>query len=374
MARILIVDDNPALRALLKRLLAGALGHEAVEAENGLAAVEAFDRVRPDLVLMDLWMPGMDGLEAFKRIRANPQNVDTPIIFVSADTEKSRWVEAFAAGANDFVAKPYDKNELAARIATHLKLASLTRELKAKNALLDRENYLAGHVQKQLLPQRLDFTGLETATVYQAQDLIGGDFYDAWEHDGTVFLVMADISGHGASAALLMAVCKGLMLSLGRTGAGPEELMGELNQLLYALLDGGDLDMYVTMVLAAVKPGLDRIGIISAGHAPCWLIGAGEGGLTRLESNGPALGLHRDYPWREERHDFTAGQTLLLLTDGLIELRSPEGDFFGEERLTGLLRPDRRPKDLIGEIIEAALPFCMGRLHDDLAILAARRI
>ena len=111
---------------------------------------------------------------------------------------------------------------------------------------------------------------------------------------------------------------------------------------------------------------------VSAGHVPAFVIG--ERGLTEIASTGPALGIIPDFEWTGTVTPFRPGETLFHYTDGLTELRSPAGEFFGDARLRALLRADRSPKDLIGEIIEAALPFCKGTLHDDLAMTALRRL
>ncbi len=270
------------------------------------------------------------------------------------------------------MSKPYHHQELAARLSLHLKLSSLGRELRAQNALFSRERYLAGCVQRQLLPRDLDFDGFESAAVYQAQEQVGGDFYEAWDDGAGVYLLMADISGHGASAAMLMAVCKGLLLSLQAARLGPAEIVGRLNRLLCNLLDGGDLDMFVTMVLCRIDRASPVLTAVSAGHVPAFVLRAQ--GLTEIASSGPALGIIPDFDWSDCVVPFSPGDTLFHYTDGLTELRSPSGEFFGDDRLRELLRPDRPPKDLIGEIIEAALPFCMGTLHDDLAMTALRRL
>ncbi len=370
MPRVLVVDDNRIVRDMLKRHIAAMAGIEIVEAGDGQRAVEIVRQAAPDIILMDLMMPGMDGIEAIRRIREEPENADIPILFLSTETDRGKWVEAFEAGANDFVQKPYEKRELLARMDTHLRLAALTRELRMKNALLEREQYLAGHVQSQLLPQRLEFPGFEANAVYQAQEQIGGDFYDAWDDGDTVRIVMADISGHGASAALLMAVCKGLLYSLATSRPDPEDMVAELNRLLYDMLSGGDLDMYVTLVFAAISRKTDTLRFLSAGHAPAYVLGAS---VVALGSTGPGLGFHQDFTWRTVTVPFPPGTTLFLLTDGVTELRSPSGEFFGEKRLEQLLSPGIPPRELIGRIIDHALPFCKGRLTDDLAMLAIRR-
>jgi sigma-B regulation protein RsbU (phosphoserine phosphatase) len=371
MPRVLIVDDNRIVRDMLKRHVATRPGVEIVEAGDGMRAVEIVRAKAPDMILMDLMMPGMDGIEAIRRIREDPANADIPILFLSTETDRAKWVEAFEAGANDFVQKPYEKRELMARMDTHLRLAALTRELRVKNALLEREQYLAGHVQSQLLPQGLDFPGFTASAVYQAQEQIGGDFYDAWDDGETVHVVMADISGHGASAALLMAVCKGLLYSLAKTRPDPGDMVAELNRMLYAMLEGGDLDMYVTLAFAAISRSRNTVSFLSAGHAPAYVLGQG---VVALGPTGPGLGFHNDFTWETVTLPFGPGNTLFLLTDGVTELRAPGGEFFGEKRLLELLSGDAPPRELIGRVIDHALPFCKGRLTDDLAMLAIRRL
>jgi sigma-B regulation protein RsbU (phosphoserine phosphatase) len=370
MTRVLIVDDNRIVRDMLKRHVTTRGDVEVVEAGDGARAVELVQTSPPDVILMDLMMPGMGGIEAIRRIREDPRNADIPIIFLSTETDRAKWVEAFDAGANDFIQKPYEKREFLARMGTHLKLAALTRELRLKNALLEREQYLAGHVQSQLLPQRLDFRGFDISAVYQAQEQIGGDFYDAWEDGDTLSVVMADISGHGASAALLMAVCKGLLYSLAKTRLRPADMVAEMNRMLYAMLDGGDLDMFVTLAFAEVDRAMDALRFLSAGHSPAYLLGET---VTALGPTGPGLGVHREFAWDTVSMPFLPGQTLFLLTDGVVELRAPDGEFFGEKRLAGLLSKDLSPRELIGTVIDQALPFCKGRITDDLAMLALRR-
>ncbi len=371
MTRVLIADDNRLVRDMLKRHMAMDPGIEVVEAEDGARAVELVRASPPDVILMDLVMPGMDGLEAIRRIREDPRNAGIPIIFLSSETDRGKWVEALEAGANDFVQKPYERRELQARMGTHLKLAALTRELRMKNALLEREQYLAGHVQSQLLPRNLDFAGLEISSVYQAQEQIGGDFYDAWEDGEIVNIVMADISGHGASAALLMAVCKGLLYSLSKARLSPAGMVAEMNRMLYAMLDGGDLDMFVTLAFASVNRTANTLRFLSAGHSPAYLLGDS---VVPLGPTGPGLGFHREFTWETVTMPFLPGQTLFLLTDGVVELRAPNGEFFGEKRLMALLSKDLPPRELIGTVIDKALPFCKGRITDDLAMLAVRRV
>ena len=372
MTLVLIADDNPIFREVIKRHVTSLFGFDVIEAHDGAEAVELAERARPEMILLDLVMPGMDGIEAIRRIRGLPGLSEVPIVFLSAETDRRKWAEALSAGANDFISKPYHRQELAARLSLHMKLASLGRELRAQNSLFSRERYLAGCVQRQLLPRDLDFPGFDSAAVYQAQEQVGGDFYDAWDDGCGVYLLMADISGHGASAAMLMAVCKGLLMSLRGERLAPAAIVVRLNKLLCGLLDGGDLDMFVTLVLCRIDRATPTLTVVSAGHVPSFIL-SGRG-LLEIASHGPALGIIPDHAFADQTAPFGPGDTLFCYTDGLTELRSPQKAFFGDKRLRALLRPTLPPKDLIGEIIEAALPFCMGMLQDDLAMAALRRL
>src|SRR5215813_2412260 len=137
-ARILVVDDTPAniqtLTAILKEK-----GYQLSVAINGRQALEVIEKVRPDLVLMDVMMPEMDGYEACRQIKTSPSWQDLPIIFLSAKTDTSDIVHGFELGAVDYVAKPFNAHELLARVNTHLTLQSLRRQFELRNAELARE-------------------------------------------------------------------------------------------------------------------------------------------------------------------------------------------------------------------------------------------
>src|SRR5688572_18678319 len=140
-ARILVVDDTPANIQTLTAILKDQ-GYQLSVATNGRQALEVIEKVHPDLVLMDVMMPEMDGYEACRQIKASPSWRDLPIIFLSARTDTSDIVHGFELGAVDYVAKPFNAHELLARVNTHLTLQSLRRSLAAKNAELARAHEL----------------------------------------------------------------------------------------------------------------------------------------------------------------------------------------------------------------------------------------
>jgi DNA-binding NtrC family response regulator len=137
-ARILIVDDTPANIQMLVAILKEP-GYQLSAATNGRLAIEAIEKVRPDLVLMDVVMPDMDGYEACRHIKASARWRDLPIIFLTAKTDTADIVRGFELGAVDYVGKPFNGHELLARVSTHLTLQRLRREMEERNASLARE-------------------------------------------------------------------------------------------------------------------------------------------------------------------------------------------------------------------------------------------
>lgn len=370
--RILVADDDRSTRLLLQHHLTTAGDFDLVFAIDGYEALAAMDEYAPDLVIIDLCMPRLDGISVIREIRRRHNASALPIIFISAVTDKNMWVEAFAAGANDFVAKPYQRNELLARITTHLEVARLTRRLERQNEIMERERKLAAMVQKHLMPGSLEFPGLEAASLYRAQKDVGGDFIDAWQHGSRAYFAMADISGHGASAAMLMAFAKGLLNSIGRTSRQPEEMVREMNARLYEMLGPSELGMFLTMALCVVDRESWTLTHLGAGHPPPCL--AGEDHTVWFESQCPALGLLPEIECRPQEVSLNRGETLFLYTDGLTEIRGPGEELFGHERLLSLLRPGRAPRDLVEDVLIEAMGFGGGALDDDLAMLALRRL
>jgi sigma-B regulation protein RsbU (phosphoserine phosphatase) len=372
MKRILVVDDNEASRLLLVHHLGRARpAYEIIQSVDGLSAVARTAAESFDLVLMDMAMPGLDGLATVRCIRENPRLALLPIIFLSAEEDRARWVEAFESGASDFVHKPCEMRELLARIDTHLRISTLTRLLDRKNVQLERERRLARTVQAGLLPRDLDLPGLETATFYRAQEQIGGDFYDAWQRGGQIHCVIGDISGHGTPSALLMAVCKGLLQSLALEFSRPRQAVAELNHMLYAMCDQGDLAMFVTLVYASLDLAQNELRLVSAGHVPVYRLT--DAGPEAIGPTGPALGLTAEFEYGERLLPFHPGEGLLLYTDGLVDAQALSGERFGAERLEHLCAGEKRPKQLLRALADAAESFCDGNYSDDVAMFALRR-
>ena len=215
-AKILVVDDTPSNIQSLAATLKPA-GYQVLVATNGQQALDVMAKVRPDLILLDIMMPIMDGFEACVNIKANAEWHDIPIIFLTAKTETADLVKGFELGAVDYVNKPFNAHELMARVHTHLTVDRLRTSVSEKNAALEKaqaqmsaELDLARAMQVAILPSRFPVApGCDGSARMLPATTMGGDFYDFIElPGGRIGLVMADVSGKGVPAAFFMAVAR----------------------------------------------------------------------------------------------------------------------------------------------------------------------
>lgn len=367
---VLVVDNDLSTRILLERQISPSMGFRVVFADSGQQALQAIRESRPELIILDFYLPDMAGLELVRTIRRDYALDELPILILSTSSDIDLRVQAFEAGANDVLTKPHQKAELLARLRNLYRMTSMTRELEERSKRLSEELYLARHVQKQLLPRSFNFQGLTTNALYRAHDDVGGDFYDAWEENEEVHLVMGDISGHGTSSAMLMAVCKGLLASFAHSPHPLEERLTRMNSILYETMDSGGLDMYVTMVYACVSPTRQYVHLISAGHAPTYIVAKDR--TEVITATCPALAILPSIECKGVTRKLLPGNTLLLLTDGLLELRR-NGEMFGEGHMLKSLNKESPPGVLICSLVHAALNFSGGVVNDDVAVLAVQR-
>jgi len=209
--RILVVDDTPeniqALAGILKDRQ-----YQISVATNGRQALDIIDRVRPDLILLDVMMPEMDGFETCRQLKCNPAWQGIPVIFLTAKTETADIVRGFERGAVDYVAKPFNAHELIARVQTHLQLLRLRNDLAQKNeqlaaanARMRQELEAASRVQRALLPQTpIVSDRVRMSWIYHPSTELGGDSLNFFVLDNRyLVLYVLDVSGHGVQAALL---------------------------------------------------------------------------------------------------------------------------------------------------------------------------
>lgn len=364
-ATILVVDDSPVNLQVLVRTLHGT-GHRILAARDGRAALDIVRRARPDLLLLDVMMPDVDGFEVCRVLKADPATQETVVIFLSALGDVADKVAGLQLGAVDYVTKPIQPDEVLARVANHLTRLRLERELRASRDRLDHELESAGRMQRLILPPRLpEHPGVEFAASYQTSRHAGGDYYDVLTlGPGQYGLMVADVSGHGAPAAIVMAMIRAALHSHPATHSDPAAVMHMLNTHFEFLWD---TSMFSTAIYAVVDAGRRELHWACAGHPPPLVVRAGTP-VRPLEINAvpPLLMLPLDrIP--TSRVTFERGDRVVFYTDGITERIDAREEMYDLERLVALL--DRSAgvpaAELVDRVVADVSAFAAGHEPED---------
>jgi sigma-B regulation protein RsbU (phosphoserine phosphatase) len=389
-AGILVVDDTPANLQVLAGMLKDR-GYKVRPVPGGKLALLAARRDPPDLILLDINMPEMNGYEVCEHLKADDALKGVPVIFISALTEQLDKVKAFATGGVDYVTKPFQMAELHARVETHLRLRRLRVELEAANARLaevngrmTRDLRAAAKIQEAFLPRQAPrVPGADFAWAYRPCDELAGDGLNVIPlGDGRVGLYVLDVSGHGVAAALLSVTLSRLLsppadpssiLTRGEVGGRsdvtpPGDVAARLNRLFP--FDPAT-EQFATLIYGILDVPSGEFHYVSAGHPGPVHLPAG-GGPVILESRGSLIGL-ADEAYEERSVRLGAGDRLYLYSDGVSEAANPAGELFGDGRLLEAIGRWRSeplhvgPNALLGEI---ARWRGSERPEDDISLLA----
>ena len=348
---ILVVDDTATNLQVLVRTLQTS-GHRILAAKDGPTALDIAMRAQPDLMLLDVMMPGMDGFEVCRRLKSQPETRHMMVIFLSARGELADKVSGLELGAIDYITKPIQGEEVLARVAVHLTRQHLERELRQSRDRLDKELAGAAQMQQQLLPPTMPpHPSIRFGSFYQTSKHAGGDYYDVLPLGGDrLGVLVADVSGHGARAAIVMAMIRAVGQTYPGVADDPPAVLHYINRHFQFLWD---TPMYATAVYAVVDAERRKIRISSAGH-PLPLHVGRDGTVTS-----PVLDTSLCLLW-EELHNvpcvdvpFEPGDRWLFFTDGITDRLAPDGTMFDPERLAAALARTRAsaPADIVSEII-----------------------
>ena len=374
--KILIVDDSPANRLLLANILQKDGHHDlttAASAEQAYAALglghPASTPAEVDLILMDIVMPGVDGIEACRRIKAEQALRDVPVIMVTANTDVASLQAAFAAGAMDYITKPVDRLELLARVRSALSLKQETDRRKSREMEIIQigasiqQTLLLGHVPRHL-------SGVQLAARAIASELIDGDFYDFFQHGQDVLdVVVADVMGKGVPAALLGAATKAhVMRAVTRLAATcaltdpgdlpePKDIVGEVHANITAELIR--LGAFVTLCYARIDLARQQVSIVDAGHCKTVHYHRDSGTCSLIHGTNMPLGFDLQEVYTQVTRPLCPGDLLVFYSDGITESRNAEGETFGTDRLMACVEAGAGMtcQDLIASILATAARF-----------------
>ncbi len=331
---ILVVDDSPVNLRLIVRTLEGR-GYRILAARNGRSAIDIARRVHPDLILLDVMMPEMDGFEVCRALKADPLTRDAIVVFLSALGEVSDKVTGLELGASDYITKPIQAEEVIARVANHVTRQQLAQEVRRSRDRLQKELASAGAMQRDILPARLPSgNGAAFSAYYRTSLYAGGDYYDVLPlPDGQIGIIVADVSGHGAPAAIVMAMIRAAVHAFPGFACDPAEMVRYLNRHFEFLWES---PMFATALCALVDPRDRSVTIACAGHPPPLVLSQGRVTPFPVEATMPVLMM--DLPKVPDvRQALAPGDRILFYTDGVTERHDPSDDMFDLPRLMSSL-------------------------------------
>jgi sigma-B regulation protein RsbU (phosphoserine phosphatase) len=329
--KILLVDDNPTNLQVLFQTLDGR-GYNLLVAKNGEIALNIARKAMPNLILLDIMMPGIDGYEVCRQLKADPLTREIPVIFLSALVDTKDKVQGLDLGAVDYVTKPFQPDEVIARVNTHLTIYSLKREVQAQRDELEDELQSVAEEQRKLLPKQLPrIDGLKMSVFYETSRYAGGDYYDIIKlPDNQWGFIMADAAGHSTSAAVLVAMTCTLLRSYPEPPMNPAQVLRDINEHLCSLSDNS----FLTALYMVYDAESHNLSIARAGHPPPVLFRPQDAKAIELECKGVwplAIDPYANVPLTETT--LQSGDRLMLYTDGITERFGPEGECYEVERL-----------------------------------------
>jgi serine phosphatase RsbU (regulator of sigma subunit) len=327
---ILLVEDEMALQELVSYQL-NAEGYQIFAVDNGPDALQLVEsKIQPDLVLLDVMLPKMDGFQIANALRAKNATGRTPIIFLTARSTLNDKLTGFDTGAVDYLTKPFKIAELKARVKAHLQLVDAAQQ--QGRAELDYEMAQAADIQQRLMPRVLPvIPGLDLFARCQPAQQVGGDFFDVTvRSDKQLFFSQADVSGKGLPAALLMSSVLAALWSATNRHTNPVTILEQVNQDFYQKLT--DMGKLVTALAGIYNPDTRQIVFANAGHSSVIYCPVNSH-PTIIEADGPPLGTLPDLLSELQQISLTPGDLLLIASDGLTEAEAGDGTMFGYDRL-----------------------------------------
>lgn len=388
MKTILIVDDEPFNLDYLEQELED-LNYEIITAVNGQEALEKIQNHLPDLVLLDIMMPVMDGFAVLEKVKADPATRAIPIIVISANNDLQSVVRGIERGADDYLPKPFEPTILRARISSSLEKKQLRDKEQLYLQSLEREMNIARDIQTEFLPVELpQVPGWEIAAYFKAANMVAGDYYDSFSlPDGNLVCVVGDVCGKGVGAALFMTLFRSLIRATFTStylshGNGPQALPpGErLWRAIsftnnYVASTHAQALVFSTVFIALLDVQNGTLTYINAGNeAPILL--RQDGTLEELLPTGPVIGFMEDAKYSSQETRMGFGDILLTFTDGIPDSLNSNEEFFGHERPVNILKQNRASASGCVEQLGQELIQFIGdaKQFDDITMLAVRRV
>jgi len=326
---ILIVDDTPINIGVISGALKDSFKTKvATNGEKALAIASGEDK--PDLILLDVMMPVMDGYEVCRRLKANPDTRSIPVIFLTGQTGTEDETRGFEVGAVDYIHKPFSEAVVKARVRTHLMLREAHEQIAQQLIAINIELEMARQIQLSILPRNTPkIVGLEIVACYIPMTSVAGDFYDFIIVDEKhVGILVADVSGHGLPSALIASMLQVALTAQVAHASDPARVLSGLNQALCGKFEQN----FVTAAYVFADMEKKVITYAGAGHPPLLFWRKSTGKVSEVLQNGLFLGMFPGATYESLSFPVEAGDRAVLYTDGIPETKNPAEEEFGTAR------------------------------------------
>lgn len=333
MQRLVVIDDNANDLQVTRRFLERRGFHvtAVTSGEEGLREAQA---ITPDAFVVDYRMPVMDGFEVTRRIKSDPALRTIPVLMLTGADKPEYVVEGLDAGADDFVTKGSDTEILLARLRALLRVKAYQDQLRKLNQQITNDLQIARRVQEALVPpSTFHAPRIAIRSAYIPSETLSGDFYDYFMQDDVMYLFVADVSGHGLPAAILVSLLKSYIHTEVDASTPLADLMTRLNDFLFSV-------SLPTQFATAQLFRIDARGLMSfvnAAHPPFLLFRGCEGRTAVHEHPSHLLGAIPRMSYQEQSLTIAPGDTLFVYTDGLTDRRNAAGEFYAIDRIAALI-------------------------------------
>jgi phosphoserine phosphatase RsbU/P len=326
---ILIVDDTPINIGVISGALKDT--YKTKVATNGEKALAiSSGEEKPDLILLDVMMPVMDGYEVCRRLKANSATQNIPVIFLTGQTGTEDETKGFEVGAVDYIHKPFSEAVVKARVHTHLMLREAHEQIARQLVEINLELEMARQIQLSILPRDTPkIRGLDIVARYLPMTSVAGDFYDfIIVDDKRVGILVADVSGHGLPSALIASMLQVALTAQVIHASAPERVLSGLNRALCGKFERN----FVTAAYVFVDMEKKLMTYAGAGHPPLLFSRKSAGKVSAVSENGLFLGMFPEATYTSVQLPVQAEDRVVLYTDGIPETRNPAEQEFGTAR------------------------------------------
>ncbi len=376
--KVLIADDTNTDRLILESIVKKE-GHRVVSARDGEEAVAAFQRERPDVVLLDALMPKLDGFGAARQIKALAGEALVPIIFLTSLTDTESLVECLDAGGDDFLSKPYNRFILQAKIKAFNRMREMHATMLAQRDQIARHN---DHLMQEQAVAKQVFDNIAHTGCLDASNVkhylsplavFNGDvLVAAIRPAGSMIVLLGDFTGHGLPAAIGAMPLASTFYGMAQKGFTLTDILREINQKLKAILPVG---VFCCATIVDINFRKQRLKVWNGGLPDCFLLRCDSGEVEAIRSTHLPLGVlaNKDFKDDCKHFELNPGDRLYMWSDGIHEARNSAGEMFGEDRLKATFADNRDPEQLFEQILGRVQGFIGdGERDDDLSLIEVK--